>query len=127
MKKLVLFFMIFIGIFSLNIYSEASTKPISGGKVDTNGTNLNVRSNASTTSSIKAKVKHNSYLTIYSTNGNFYYVEYKDGYFGYVHKNYVDVVSTNVKKYLLKVEILMLEKVLQQIITPLIRLSITIM
>ena len=98
MKKIILFFMILVGVFSFSIYGEASTKPISGGKVDTKGTNLNVRSSASTSSTIKAKVKHNSYLTIYSTTGNFYYVEYKDGYFGYVHKDYVDIVSTDIKK-----------------------------
>ena len=58
MKKIILFFMILVGVFSFSIYGEASTKPISGGKVDTKGTNLNVRSSASASSTIKAKVKH---------------------------------------------------------------------
>ena len=98
MKKIVFLFLAICGLFSLNINSEAASKPISGGVVDISSGNLNVRTSASTTSTIKAKIKDNSYLSIYSTNGNFYYVEYKDGYFGYVHKNYVDVISTNVKK-----------------------------
>ena len=99
MKKIIFIFIFIWSLFCFNFNSEASTsKPISGGIVDTNGTNLNVRSSASTSSSIKAKIKNDSYLTIYSTNGNFYYVEYKEGSFGYVHKNYVDIISTNVKK-----------------------------
>ena len=98
MKKIVFLFLAICGLFSLNINSKAASKPISGGVVDISSGNLNVRTSASTTSTIKAKIKDNSYLSIYSTNGNFYYVEYKDGYFGYVHKNYVDVISTNVKK-----------------------------
>ena len=98
MKKIIFLFLLTFSIFCFNFNGEASTKPISGGIVDTSGGNLNVRTSASTSSTIKAKIKDNSYLTIYSTNGNFYYVEYKDGYFGYVHKNYVDVLSTNVKK-----------------------------
>ena len=98
MKKIIFLFIFVCSIFCFNFNSEAASKPISGGIVDTDGTNLNVRTSASTSSTIKAKIKNDSYLTIYSTNGNFYYVEYKDGYFGYVHKSYVDVVSTNVKK-----------------------------
>ena len=98
MKKIIFLFIFVCSIFCFNFNSEAASKPISGGIVDTDGTNLNVRTSASTSSTIKAKIKNNSYLTIYSTNGNFYYVEYKDGYFGYVHKSYVDIISTNVKK-----------------------------
>ena len=98
MKKIIFLLIVIFTFSCFTLIGEASTKPISGGVVDTSGGNLNVRSSASTSSTIKAQVKDNSYLTIYSTNGNFYYVEYKDGYFGYVHKNYVDVVSTNVKK-----------------------------
>ena len=98
MKKIIFLLTVIFTFSFISLTGEASTKPISGGIVDTSGSNLNVRSNASTSSTIKAQVKNNSYLTIYSTSGNFYYVEYKDGYFGYVHKNYVDVISTNVKK-----------------------------
>ena len=98
MKKIIFLLIVIFTFSCFTLIGEASTKPISGGVVDTSGGNLNVRSSASTSSTIKAQVKDNSYLTIYSTNGNFYYVEYKDGYFGYVHKNYVDVVSSNVKK-----------------------------
>ena len=98
MKKIIFLFIIIFSFAGINMTSEAATAPVSGGIVDTSGGNLNVRSSASTSSTIKAQVKDNSYLTIYSTSGNFYYVEYKDGYFGYVHKNYVDIVSSNVKK-----------------------------
>ena len=98
MKKIIFLLIVIISFTGISLIGEASTKPISGGIVDTSGGNLNVRTTASTSSTIKAKVKNNSYLTIYSTTGNFYYVEYKDGYFGYVHKDYVDIVSSNVKK-----------------------------
>ena len=77
MKKIIFLLIIIFTFGGFNLIGEASSKPISGGIVDTSGSNLNIRTNASTSSAIKAQVKNNSYLTIYSTSGNFYYVEYK--------------------------------------------------
>lgn len=100
MKKLLIIFGALIAVFSLNIFPNASAATASSkaGIVDTNGTNLNVRSSNSTASSIIGKVKDNSYLTIINEKGSFYYVEYLENTYGYVHKDYVNILSTNVKR-----------------------------
>ena len=98
MKKILLFIGAIIVAFAYNIPTNAATSTSQAGQVDTNGANLNVRTSNSTSSTIKDKLKDNSYLIIISTKGNFYYVEYKDGVYGYVHKDYVDIISSNVKR-----------------------------
>lgn len=100
MKKIILFFGLFLGILGLSskFSTEATTQYSMAGIVNTNGTNLNVRSRNTTSSSIISKVKDQSYLTILNTSGDFYYVEYLENTFGYVHKDYVDIISKNVKK-----------------------------
>jgi len=35
---------------------------------------------------------------VISSKGDFYYVEYKENTFGYVHKDYVDIKSSNTKR-----------------------------
>lgn len=98
-NKLFIFLLLFVGIFFIgtnNISTDASTT-IKAGIVDTSGSRLNVRTSASLSSTIKTQVNDKSYVTIHNTNGNFYYVEYKDNTYGYVHKNYVDIISSNVK------------------------------
>lgn len=100
MKKILIFLGALIALFSLNIFPEASAATASSkaGIVDTNGTNLNVRASNSTSSSIIGKVKDNSYLTILNEKGSFYYVEYLENTYGYVHKDYVNILSSNVKR-----------------------------
>ena len=98
-NKLFIFLLLFVGIFffsTKHISTKASTT-LKAGIVDTAGSKLNIRSKASTTSSIKDKLSDKSYITIHNTEGNFYYVEYKDNTYGYVHKSYVDIVSSNTK------------------------------
>ncbi|HBD06069.1 MAG TPA: hypothetical protein DCY93_01500 [Firmicutes bacterium] len=67
------------------------------GKVSTNGSSLNVRKTASTSSTILAKLSNNSYVEIYNELSGFYKVKYNSTSFGYVSKNYCIKASTNIK------------------------------
>ena len=98
-----------LGIISLFIFSlmsntgdikvtNAMTNNSEVGKVKTSGSNLNVRENASTSSKIITKLKNDTLITIVSTHSNFYKIEYKDDKYGYVHKNYISKVNSNIKK-----------------------------
>lgn len=101
-KKIILAIILTLGFFFglgyMNNRVEASTVNAKAGITDTSGANLNVRSSNSVTSGIIAKIKDNSYLTIISSKGNWYYVEYRDNQYGYVHKDYVDIISSNTKR-----------------------------
>lgn len=98
-NKFFIFLLLFVGIFfiSSNKVSTNASTQIKAGIVNTNGARLNVRTTPSVTSTIKTKLTDRSYVTIHSVNGNFYNVEYKNNTFGYVHKNYVNIVSSTVK------------------------------
>lgn len=100
MKKLLFLLGSILAVFSLSIFpkAEAATVSSQAGIVNTNGSNLNVRASNSTSSSIIGKVSDNSYLTVLSTKGDFYYVEYLENTYGYVHKDYVSIVSSKTRK-----------------------------
>lgn len=90
--------MLIIGfLFLLSPKINAQTN-ISAAKADTNGANLNVRASNSISSEILGKISDNSYFSIINSNGNWYYVEYKENKYGYVYKDYVKVISTNCKQ-----------------------------
>lgn len=102
MKKLKIIITLFMFALILPIndikVTNAMTSSSQVGKVVTSGANLNVRQNASTSSKIVTKLKNNTLITIISTHSNFYKIEYKDNQYGYVHKNYVNKVSSTIKK-----------------------------
>lgn len=98
MKKILLIVMILFAFFGLQYKASAATSTSQAGIVSTDGSNLNVRASATTSSSILSKLPNKSYVTVLSTSGSFYYVEYKENTYGYVHKSYVDIVSSNVKR-----------------------------
>lgn len=98
MKKILLIVMILFALFGLQNQASAATATSQAGIVNTDGSNLNVRASATTSSSILSKLPDRSYVTVLSTSGSFYYVEYKENTYGYVHKSYVDIVSSNVKR-----------------------------
>lgn len=96
MKKLFLSLLLITGFFFLFTTSaSASTKTSIAARANTDGYNLNVRQSTSINSAIVAKISDNSYFTIISSSGDWYYVEYKENKFGYVHKDYVSKISTN--------------------------------
>ncbi|MDE7106115.1 MAG: SH3 domain-containing protein [Anaeroplasmataceae bacterium] len=100
MKKILIFLVALVALFSLNLLptAEAATATSKAGIVETDGSNLNVRSSNSTSSSIIGKIKDGSYVTILSEQGNFYYVEYLENTYGYVHKDYVNILSSSIKR-----------------------------
>ncbi|MCM1130671.1 MAG: SH3 domain-containing protein [Roseburia sp.] len=100
MKKILIFLVALGVLFSINIFpkANATTETSRAGIVETAGANLNVRSDSSTSSVIIGKVKNNAYLTIINEKGSFFYVEYLENTYGYVHKDYVRILSNNVKK-----------------------------
>lgn len=98
MKKILVFILMLFALFGMHIKTNATTSSIQAGVVNTDGSNLNVRASATTNSSIKSKLADGSYVTILYLSGDFYYVEYKEDTYGYVHKSYVDIVSSSVKK-----------------------------
>ncbi len=98
MKKIFFLMLALFALFGFHQDVDAATATSQAGMVHTSGSNLNVRASASTSSSIISKSPNHSYITILSSSGDFYYVEYKEGSFGYVHKGYVDILSSNVKR-----------------------------
>lgn len=99
MKKIILIIFIFMGFVALGMPSaDATTSTSMAGIVNSGSANLNVRKGPSTSTNIISKLSHNSYVTVESTSGNFYYVQYKENTYGYVHKDYVKISSTNTKR-----------------------------
>ena len=56
---------------------------------------LNVRKSASTASSIVSKLEKGSYITLISQNGNWWYIEYEKGRYGYCHSSYIKGIDSN--------------------------------
>ncbi len=98
MKKLlsVIFsILLIIPIFSLQ--SKASTENLLfAGRISTSSGNLNVRSSATTASSIKTVLSKGSLVTVISRSGDFYYVKYATASYGYCHKNYIMNISESI-------------------------------
>lgn len=77
--------------------ARAFTKPIGAGRVNTASTALNVRSAPSSSATIKAKLPKNTYLTLISKSGDYWYVRYSENGYGYCHANYIYQVSGTVR------------------------------
>lgn len=88
-------------LFSLMIFSfgglraEAATSASVAGIVATSSGNLNVRATQSTSSSVVASLAKGSYVTLLSKSGNWWYLEYADGKYGYSHADYIKTVSSS--------------------------------
>ncbi len=83
--SLVLVFTLF---FSLSVNTSAAGE-IYAGKVVTSSGNLNVRSSASKSAAVITSVKNSSWLTLVKKNGNWWYVEYANGKYGWCHSDYI--------------------------------------
>ena len=78
--------------------AQANTMPIGAGRVNTSSTSLNVRSAPSSTAIVKGKLNRNTYVTLLSKNGNYWYVRYGDNNYGYCHQDYIRQVSSKVRR-----------------------------
>lgn len=76
---------------------NAAEKIYGAGKVTTGSTALNVRSSASASSTVKAKLSKNSYVTLISKSGNYWRVQYSSSGYGYCHADYITTSSTKVR------------------------------
>lgn len=63
-----------------------------GGIVDVD-TRLNVRSAASTSASVKARLWDGQVITLHDKKGNWWYVEYSPNTYGYVSADYINTLS----------------------------------
>ena len=75
--------------------ARAAAVASAAGMVDLSYGNLNIRNARSTTAQIVATVPDGSYITLISSSGAWWYVEYADGKYGYCHADYITRVSTN--------------------------------
>lgn len=86
-----------LGLIPLSKKAVAAEKIYGAGKVTTSSTALNVRSGPSNTSTVKAKLSKDSYVTLISKNGNYWRVQYSASGYGYCHSDYVKTASTKVR------------------------------
>lgn len=77
--------------------TRAAEKIYGAGKVATTATALNVRSSASGTSTVKAKLSKDSYVTLISKSGKYWRVQYSASGYGYCHTDYIKTASTKVR------------------------------
>lgn len=96
MKKIftVLLCMLILFLNCYGITSMASSLSGSAGIVSTASTGLNIRSSPSASATVVSSAKKNSYLTLISKTGDWWYVEYADGKKGYCHSNYITEISS---------------------------------
>ncbi len=96
MKKLLKYILSFtvvtatLFIFSLTSFAAEGTY---AGKVQTQSGNLNVRSRASSTSSVITSIKNSSWVTLTEKEGKWWRVEYADGKYGWCHSDYIKVYT----------------------------------
>ncbi len=96
MKKTVSIILMIIITFTLlviPIKSYGATLTSQAGIVSVTSGTLNVRKSVSTNSSILTTLSNGTYITLISKSGNWYYVEYADGKYGYCHNNYLKLDS----------------------------------
>ena len=101
MKKLfsmIITIVITFSILAIPIKTNAATTTSQAGIVTLSSGRLNVRSSASTGGMVLTSLGNGSYITLISKTGNWYYVEYAEGKFGYCHKDYIKLDSGKTAK-----------------------------
>ena len=91
--SIILTLIITLSIFVMPIKTYGATLTSQAGVVSVTSGKLNVRKSASTGSAVLTSLPKGSYITLISQSGNWYYVEYEDGKYGYCHKDYIKVDS----------------------------------
>ena len=72
---------------------DAATMESKAGAVTTARGSLNVRSSASTASSVVATLRKGSHITLISRSGSWWKVEYEKGRYGYCHADYITIIQ----------------------------------
>ena len=91
--SIILTLIITLSVIVMPIKSYGATLTSQAGVVSVSSGVLNVRKSASTSSTVVTTLSRNSYVTLISQSGNWYYVEYADGKYGYCHKDYIKLDS----------------------------------
>lgn len=92
-RSLIFLLMLTAGLFCLVPQAQAATSSAKAGTVTTSSGRLNVRSQASTSSSVVTSLNKGSYITLLSKSGSWWKVEYANGKYGYCHADYITVVD----------------------------------
>lgn len=98
MKKLLsilLTMIITTGIFLIPVETNAATGTSQAGSVNITSGYLNVRSSASSSSSVKSTLKKGEFVTLISKSGSWWYVEYGKGSYGYCYSSYIKTVDSS--------------------------------
>lgn len=82
-----------LGFVFIPVKASAATLNSKAGTVSVTSGRLNVRSSASTSSSVVSSLSKGSFVTLISRSGNWWKVEYADNTYGYCHENYIKTVS----------------------------------
>ncbi len=96
MKRSISFILSLITVFCLLFSSvgvKAATNQASAGVVSTTSSGLNVRKSPSTGAAILKSLKKGSYITLLRKSGDWWYVAYGKGLYGYCHSDYIRKVS----------------------------------
>lgn len=96
MKKIVsmlLAVIMMLGVSVLTAGTQAAAAQPSAGIVATSSGRLNVRAGQSAGSAVLTSLNKDSYVTLISKSGSWWYVEYADNKYGYVHSDYIRQVS----------------------------------
>lgn len=84
---------ILVGMLVPSMEADAATATSQAGVVSVTSGRLNVRKTASTSGTILTSLSKGSYVTLISKSGDWYYVEYADGKYGYCHEDYIKLDS----------------------------------
>lgn len=99
-KRIIAFILSAVTVVSLMAHPlgvSAASAESRAGRVATASGRLNVRRSATTSSDIVSSLYKGSYLTLMWKSGDWWYVEFDDGKFGYCHSDYIQTVSATAK------------------------------
>ncbi len=86
------------GVLARPIEVSAANVSSSAGIVNVTSGRLNVRSAASSSSGITARLYDGSHVTLISKSGSWWYVEYGKNQYGYCHASYINPIGGNARQ-----------------------------
>ncbi|MGN0526960.1 MAG: SH3 domain-containing protein [Acutalibacteraceae bacterium] len=90
--------LILLSTFAHNTKAISAVSIYGAGRVNTAQTNLNVRSSPNKSSAVIGKIPKGNVVTLHSKQNGFWYVSFGNNYYGYCSADYIETLSTNVKR-----------------------------
>ncbi len=87
-----------LSLFAAPLGASAASASSQAGVVATASSGLNVRRSASSSSGIVASLYKGGYVTLMRRSGDWWYVEFDDGEYGYCHSDYIRNVSSSPRR-----------------------------